>query len=204
MPADELRIELSGSFGPLSAVEHLDGECGRIRYAVAGRRARGVFVVEPYPDGLEPVPALIRIQYGDGPSYRDVERSDRPVVNGVDLVGATVLDPDAPDAITRWRLNLRRPTSRYTSEDVPEKTAQHATAVIKALVERWCTHPDRDRLVLCAARRTASRRLKQLTDDTIKPLQATLAAHQAELRALEQAAERLRHLAVEHAALAMA
>ncbi|MBN1170690.1 MAG: hypothetical protein JXA67_00825 [Micromonosporaceae bacterium] len=165
-------VALPARYGSLTVVEDIDVATGLVRYAVSGRRISGVFVIEPETRRDEAVPTRICIRYGDGPQgyHRDEDRTDRPVLNGtVDLVGATVIDPDSDEPLTRWRLNIRRPTGRYTSATVPDKTGDHAAAVINALVQRWRTHPARQELMLAAARRTAERRIAEIRRWDLQP-----------------------------------
>jgi hypothetical protein len=184
--AESLRIVLPHPYPVLTVVEHIDHGRGSVRYLVSGRRVAGVFVVEPSDEPEKAVPTRVCVRYGDGPAHhhRDYDRTDQPVVNGIDLVGGTILDPhDAP--FTRSRLHIRRPTSISTSTSVPDKTGDYVAAIITALLQRWRALPERRDLMLAAARRTAQSRLHDIQHWRLPPLYQRRDQLAAEIRDVE-------------------
>jgi hypothetical protein len=185
----------------LTVVEQIDHTTGRVRYLVSGRRVAGVFVVEPSNEPEKAVPTRICVRYGDGPAchHRDYDRTNRPVVNGIDLVGGTILDPEGAWPLTRSRLHIRRPTSISTSTSVPDKTGDYVAVIVTALLERWRGLPERRDLMLAAARRTAQSRLHDLQHWRLPPLYQRRDQLTAEIRDVEYLVADLTDLAETYA-----
>ena len=123
MPRADIRICRDSRGYPLQPRVLLSAPAG---HAAARQRLRTRTwrrAIDPQPSNDEPIPTRIMVRLGDGWTCHGIDHTDRPVINGVDLVGATDVAPDDPTPITRWRLSLHRPTGRYSSTPVPDRTA---------------------------------------------------------------------------------
>lgn len=195
-----LTLPMDDTSGVLTAIETIDYSTGNTRYDVTGPRISGTFVIRPPHYGDDPIPTDLGVWYGDGhPSLNYADRPGRPVINGVRLTGGTVFaDPAGYARITRWRVNAQVATSRYTSRPAPEKTAERAAAVIRALLGRYWNHPDRRAIIRAAARYDAASRLAG-ERRTVARLRSQSAEIAAELAEHTRRAALLSRLAAEHA-----
>lgn len=111
------------------------------------------------------IPTSVGVWYGRGDAdTRDVDRTDRPLVNGVRLSGGTHWDNPQ-----KWRsfkpqlsVNTRVATNRFTSTSAPERTAERAAVIVLALLGHYMQHPRRPALQRRAGEFAAARRLREL------------------------------------------
>lgn len=192
-------IQLPPPAPAINIAETVEQATGAVRYRIRGRRATGTIIISPELRGAdEPIPASVYVQFGEH-ALREHERADRPVVNGVPLVGGVILTPADYLAQQHHSLWLHRSTGPYTSVRVPEATARYGSAIVRALVAAWYARPDRDALIHAAAGRAAAGRLAELHQSRIRPIEAEIERLQHELAGHHRLAGELRRLANEHA-----
>ncbi|MBN1174886.1 MAG: hypothetical protein JXA67_22195 [Micromonosporaceae bacterium] len=193
------RLRLPDPHPPVNVAADTDHDRGDVRYRVRGPRATGTVIISPEIRGIDqPLPTQIHIQFGDH-AHRDHERADRLTINGVTLVGGVILTPD--DYLTRDHvtLGLRRSTGPYTSTSAPTATNRYGSAIVRALVQTWYAHPDRDQLTRAAAGRTAAARLAELHRSRIQPTQERIEQLTRDLADHFRLADQLHHLARDYA-----
>lgn len=191
-----------------------DYATGATVYRVTAPRVAGSFTVladqRSYESTMDVDTPLVRVVYGRGALdyvYGD-RHEDRPVVNGVRLVGGTVVDTTklrAHLADGAWapgrRLDGRdvaafRSTGLYTSRPAPPATERRTAVIIEALLCHWLTRPDNLALRLAAAHHRAQRATRELCR-AIEKRREDIAAAQADIAAArDQAAELSALLAV--------
>ncbi|MEV6350990.1 hypothetical protein [Actinoplanes sp. NPDC051851] len=194
------RVQLPAPYPPVNIAETANPATGEIRYRFKGPRAAGTILINPELRGAEPIPTAVHLTFGEY-ATRDHERPHRPVINGVTLVGGVILDPAEYLASANHTLWLHRATGPYTSIRVPDATNRYGSAVIHALVRLWHTRPDRDELILTAARRTARHRLHELHRSAIAPIKTRIEELEHELLDHLRHATALYELARQHDAL---
>jgi len=176
MSSTKVRINIPG-FGTLSGSYRHDWETGVTTYTVTGPRVRGTFQLEHDPRRQvdDPGPGVrgrdvtafteldvdnprIRVQYGAGDAWREEDREDRPVVNGVHMLGATVVNVDTmrQRRLNRWDVVARRSLGHGACR-APEATAERVAVVVYALAVHWLGRPENYALRLAAVRRAAER-----------------------------------------------
>lgn len=171
--------------GMLAGTYAHDWETGATAYDVTAVRVRGVFTVHLNPIAykavgdpgygthyLDPDRPSFMVLYGRSvPGQRPdwgapYQRKDRPIVNGVQLVGATGVNPDRlrfpkdPQSpyLGRWYINCRRSADDWGGDtEAPEATAERTALVIDALVRHWMTRPENYALRLATCRFHAAR-----------------------------------------------
>lgn len=176
-----------------------DWTTGATTYSVTAPRVSGTFVISAEQitgQPLDPDTPYVRIELGrsEHAYTQRNDRTDRPRINGVRLVGDMVVNTDKMRAgrLTRWDISARRPIDRYADRSAPEATASRAAAVVESLLTHWLTRPDNLVLRLAATRHHAA------TAST------TLAEKVAQQRAaIEDARRELQRLQDEAAAAAI-
>ncbi|MGW1976640.1 hypothetical protein [Streptomyces sp. NPDC001889] len=156
-PTASAVVPLPG-FGTL-AVRTSVTEHGRARYDVRGPHVRGVLVVIPVVTADGPVvPDRVRVQFGDGTSDgRYTARPAEPVARGARIHGATA--PISPRTVsTGGHFLCEAVVLRECGETrrIPDGARDLITAAIVAVVRHWNRRPDRDTLLLAAARHRAA------------------------------------------------
>ncbi|MEV6925507.1 hypothetical protein AB0M46_13555 [Dactylosporangium sp. NPDC051485] len=179
--------------GPVDYQLSHDFTTGTSRYQLAGYRFRGVLIVTPW-FGLHPyawnASSPLRLDtdhlaviLGDGPAERPNlpvasevyrHRPDRPVLNGVQLTGATIVSiNDAMSCGTGpvprhlLKLELGREREPHGIHRVPRATADRMAAIIAATARSWRNlHVDvGDRLRAAAARHLTAQWLELVSDE---------------------------------------
>ncbi|MFE6273939.1 hypothetical protein ACFVQ9_34700 [Streptomyces goshikiensis] len=133
---------------------------GRVRYTVRGPHVRGVLVVVPeLRHGGPVVPKTVYVQFGDdtesGGWYSP--RPEEPKVRNARIHGLT--DSIDPRTVTRRSHFLASHAvvlrDDGTTHRIPDGARALTAAVIVTIVKDWNTRPDRNELLLAAARHKA-------------------------------------------------
>lgn len=146
-----------------------DLDAGTTTYTITAPRVSGAAVVSAnhlYTDCVDVDTPYVCVEYGHRLAgrtgrtfgYDDHRRADRLQVNGIRLVGATVINTDTMrrQRLTRWNVSAQRPTGPRTSMSVPDATAERTAAVLHAVVAHWLTRgPITLALRITAARHAA-------------------------------------------------
>ncbi|NUR03769.1 MAG: hypothetical protein HOY79_46845 [Streptomyces sp.] len=153
-------------YGKLVVREQFDLHRGEAHFKIVkGARASGTFTISAYRWGLVAIPTSVGVWYGRGDAAASpLDRTDRPVVNGVELAGGTHwTDPE------RWHtfdpvdnVRVHTPTSRISSVPAPERTQHRAGTIVLALLGQYVQHPLRPVLQRVAAEYAAAQRLRDL------------------------------------------
>jgi hypothetical protein len=178
-----------------------DWETGFTTYTVAATRVSGTFTLAPNllrsgVDGIDADTQSVYIGYGHGHPWmrsQDDLREDRPIVNGIKLVGGAVanLDTMRTRRLTHWDISARRSLGPYQSCSVPQATNQRTATVVHALVAHWATRPENYALRLTAARWRAGsawadfRRTAEQLNERLADLQREIAANAANIAKAE-------------------
>lgn len=191
-----IHLMLGAPYGRLTVVQRLNFVTGAARFDIRGKRAAGAFVFKPHTDTDHAVPVDLYIQYGDGDRWSRQGRFDHPEFNGVPLDGGTLLRPEHQTVQgLQYRLNLRRPdTTWYHHTRYPDRAAEHATAVVAALLTHWLAMPQRPDLLRSAAMHDAQERIRRITHRTITPGWEQIAQTTAEIDRAFHVVEQLREL----------
>ena len=202
---ETLRLPLSDNYGT-ARVQRWNAGHGRVCYEVTAPRVQGVFTLIPEFEPTEPHalrPSRLEVRYGApdpaDPHSRGHVRSlpHSPVVNGVELTGGIITDA-ASILSGRAKPMPNRRTGPMTQEPAPTATQRRTAAVVRALVEHWDHHADKDALIDDAARAAASQRAADTEsrvrhlDERMRELAAERAEHATfldELAALQQPAD---------------
>lgn len=188
-----LTLTLEPCYGGILAEEDTDLDTGTVRYRVKATRAAGTFLIYPKRYGQAAIPTDIQVQFGDGNHYNDRDHTDRPVINGIRILGGAVFDPADIDEFDARSMYVGRPNQWHGTDRVPDATGAYTLAIVRALVWHWRARPDVDQLRLASARRTAAGRLPDL-ERTITKLRADAQALLDSLMEKEQARDDLRAL----------
>ncbi|MFD7555822.1 hypothetical protein ACFV9E_14965 [Streptomyces sp. NPDC059835] len=158
LPEDCSQLPLRG-FGTLT-VHTTVLEHGRVRYSVRGPHVHGAFVVVPeILHGGPVIPKTVYVQFGDdtdgGGWYSP--RPEEPKVRNARIHGFT--DSIDPRTVTRRSHFLASLAvvlrDNGTTYRIPDGARALTEAVIVAIVKDWKQRPDRDDLLLAAARHKA-------------------------------------------------
>lgn len=176
---------------------------GTTTYTITAPRVSGTVVVSAnhrYIDHVDVDTPYVCAEYGHRLpgrphrtfGYHDHRRADRLSVNGIRLVGATVINTDTMrhQRLTRWNVNAQRPSGPHTSTSVPDATADRTAAVLHAVVAHWLTRgPITLALRIVAARQAARHAIADVIRDgqRIRGEIADARARLADLGAYEQA-----------------
>lgn len=182
------RLSLGEDYGTATATVRTDWTTGRVFYTLRAPRVTGTWTVSIQDPADTDHVARFDVTHGEDDGHTwyagyGEDRPDRPVINGVDLIGATSVAVDDLDALTGWRINCRRPTGRYTSVDAPDRTKQRTAAVLRAILQHLTSRPDLPELHRVAARVAAEARTREETkqaqrlDEQIQELTAQRDAH---------------------------
>ncbi|WP_067721657.1 ArdC-like ssDNA-binding domain-containing protein [Nocardia yamanashiensis] len=192
-PADPSRILLElGKYADAHATIRTDYTTGRTFYTVTGPRASGTFtIVSQNPTESDTVQRF-SVEYGEGNrphSFDRYHRRDRPVINGIDLVGGSAgFTVDRIDDIDGTRLHCRRSLGPTHDEDAPPRTKERAAAIVRAILRHYMTRDDLHALHRAAAaveapyRRAEQNRAAANLADRIAQLEAEHAEHTAKAR----------------------
>lgn len=197
-----LTLPLTAPFPTISAVETLDFDTGMVRYQMTGPRLTGSITIAADPAPTLTTPAeLIRVELGFEPTP-NAFRTDRPLVNGIEVSGTGNITPQLIPDMTYGNLGLRRTTRRRWDDAVPDHSAKYLTEAVRALLHRWTTLPQLHDLMHAHARHLAPTRLAHLRTYTIDRLRQRevdlhhkLADLHRELTAAEELAAELHTLA---------
>lgn len=182
-----VRLDL-GEYGPAHASVRVDWSTGRAYYTVTGSRISGTWTVWVGNAADTDRPTSLNVDYGedDGESYvhRPENRPNRPVINGIRVVGGTHgHDPARVMTLDRRRVVCRRPTGWGGCTPVPDRTNDRMAAVVRAILSDCIASPDLARLHRVAAKTAAPRlrdeqaRQAQRLADRIAELEAERASH---------------------------
>jgi len=183
-----LTVVLPEPYGRLSVREEFGEDTGDAFFTVVkGGRCTGTFTIGTYTWGLVAVPTGVGVWYGrGGADTHNLDRTDRPTVNGVRLSGGTHWsNPEQWRSFNpRVAVNTRVATSRYTSASAPDLTAERAGVIVLALLGYYMEHPRRAALQQAAAEYAAARRLRELGSESTR-LRQQIAEKQARTAELE-------------------
>lgn len=181
-------LALPDPYGKLLVRQQFDLHRGQAYFTVEkGARASGTFTVGPYQWGQAAIPASVGGWYGRGDGSADkLARTDRPWVNGIELVGGTHWDNPQDWATLDPVMNVhaRTPTTGESSVHVPDRTQLRAGTIVLALLGYYMTHPLRPVLQLAFAEYIAGRRLNGL-DSSTNHVRSKIAAKREAIRGLE-------------------
>lgn len=180
-------LDLS-DYGKLVMREEFDLHRGEAYFTIVkGARACGTFTISAYRWGPVGIPTSVGVWYGRGDAdANQLDRTDRPVVNGVELAGGTHwTDPE------RWRhfhpvgnVRAHTPTSRISCVPAPKRTQHRAGTIVLALLGHYVQHPLRPALQRAADEYAAARRLRDL-ESSVSHLHTEIAEKQEAIRSLE-------------------
>lgn len=183
-----LTVVLPDTYGRLSVREEFDEDTGDAYFTVVkGGRCTGTFTIGTYTWGLVAIPTGVGVWYGrGGADTHNLDRTDRPTVNGVRLSGGTHWsNPEQWRSFNpRLAVNTGVATSRYTSASAPDLTAERAGVIVLALLGYYMEHPRRAALRQAAAEYAAARRLRELSGEYTR-LRQQIAEKQAQAAKLE-------------------
>lgn len=164
-----------------------------------GGRTSGTFTVSPYQWGQSPIPTSVGVWYGRGNSDADkLARTDRPWVNGIELVGGTHW-PNPEDWATFRpveNVHARTASGRESSVHVPDRTQHRTGTIVLALLGHYMTHPLRPVLQRAFAEYIAGRRLNDLASSE-RHVRSKISAKLEAIRLLEEELDRYTQLKVE-------
>lgn len=170
-PSPPATLNLPG-YGKLIVREEFDLHRGEAYFTIVkGARASGTFTISAYRWGLVAIPTSVGVWYGRGDAAANqLDRTDRPVVNGVELAGGTHwTDPE------RWRsfdpvgnVHTHTPTSRISSVPAPERTQHRAGTIVLVLLGHYVQHPLRPALQRAAGEYAAAGRLRDLASSVAR------------------------------------
>jgi hypothetical protein len=195
-----LSLTLPDPYGKLLVRQQFDLHRGRAYFTIEkGARTSGTFTVSPYQWGQPPIPASVGVWYGRGDGSADkLSRTDRPWVNGIELIGGTHWDN--PQDYSRFdpvkNVHARTPTTGESSVHVPERTQHRAGTIVLALLGYYMTHPLRPALQRAFAEAIAGRRLIDLASSA-NHVRSKIAAKQEAIRGLEAELDQYARLEVE-------
>ncbi|GAB2454135.1 ArdC-like ssDNA-binding domain-containing protein [Nocardia tengchongensis] len=167
-PADPSRIPLElGKYADGSATIRTDTATGLTYYTVTGPRIAGTFTIAPQSALDSDRVHMVTIHYGEYDTRHHFDRyhrKDRPIVNGLDLIGGTGgLAIDQLDRIDGRRVHCRRPTDPQHDTDVPPRTKERTAAVMRAILAHYVTRDDLPALHRAAAAIEAADRQRDQT-----------------------------------------
>lgn len=193
-------LALPDPYGKLLARQQFDLHRGQAYFTVEkGARTSGTFTVSPYQWGQAAVPTSVGVWYGRGDGTADkLARTDRPWVNGIELIGGTHWDnpQDWPTLDPVKNVHARTPTNRDCTVHVPDRTQHRAGTIVLALLSHYMTHPLRLALQRAFAEYIAGRRLNDLASSA-SHVRSTIAAKQEAIQGLEDELDRYARLEVE-------
>jgi hypothetical protein len=175
---------IAAGYGAITIDYEHDFTTGATRYRVDGARLRGVVIVTPRigrprywhdpPIGLQVDTHHLDMVFGDGPpaiatlplaSDYFLNRDDRPIVNGLRLLGALAVNlarvraagTTEPVRCADLDARLFRETGGPGVAPVPSTTADRVAAVLAAMARHWSTRTEVDlgRLRTAAAAQVA-------------------------------------------------
>lgn len=167
MPKLKITVpDVDGGALAIAATYSHNWEMGFTTYTVSATRVSGTFTLAPNlircgEDGIDVDTQSVYIGYGHGHPWmrsQDDLREDRPVVNGIRLVGGAVanLDTMRTRRLSHYDITARRSVGPYQSCSTPVATNQRTATVVHALVAHWATRPENYALRLTAAHWRAS------------------------------------------------
>ena len=193
-------LALPDPYGTLLVRQQFDLQRGQAYFTVEkGARTSGTFTVSPYQWGQSPIPTSVGVWYGRGNSDTDkLARTDRPWVNGIELVGGTHW-PNPEDWATFRpveNVHARTPSGRESSVHVPDRTQHRTGTIVLALLGHYMTHPLRPVLQRAFAEYIAGRRLNDLASSE-RHVRSKITAKLEAIRLLEEELDRYAQLKVE-------
>jgi hypothetical protein len=192
-------LALPDPYGKLFVRRQFDLHRGQAYFTIEkGARASGTFTVSPYQSGPEPVPTSVGVWYGRGDgSTGKLVRTDRPWVNGIEVVGGThwnnPQDWHTFDPVKN--VHARTPAQGESTAHVPDRTQHRAGTIVLALLGHYMTHPLRPVLHRAFAEYIAGRRLEGLAFSA-SHVRSQIAAKQEAIRGLEVELDRYARLEV--------
>ncbi|GAB4590295.1 hypothetical protein [Nocardia sp. IFM 10818] len=190
-PADPSRIRLGlGKYADAHATIRTDYTTGRTFYTVTGPRVSGTFTIVSQNPTENDTVQRFSVEYGEENrphSFGGYHRQDRPVINGIDLVGGSSgFTVDRIDDIDGTRLHCRRALGPSRDEDAPPRTKERAAAIVRAILRHYMTRDDLHALHRAAAAveapylRAEQNRAAANLADRIARLEAEHAEHTAQ------------------------
>ena len=195
-PLDRVHVAVSG-LGTVRLDWTTDYATGVTVYRASAPRVAGSFTVvtehSPYESTVDVDTPRVRVVYGRGDLhavYGD-RHADRPVINSVQLTGASVVDTTTLRAhrvdgawtpgrrLSDRDVHASRSTGPYTSQSAPQATQRRTAAIIEALLSHWLTRPDNLALRVACARRRAQELARDLHRTISQQRDAIAAAHAA-------------------------
>ena len=193
-------LALPDPYGKLLVRQQFDLDRGQAYFTVEkGARTSGTFTVCPYQWGQAPIPTSVGVWYGRGDGAADkLTRTDRPWINGIELIGGTHWDnPQEWSTLDPVKnVHARTPTNSYSTVHVPDRTQHRAGTIVLALLGHYMTHPLRLAMHRAFAEYIAGRRLNDLASSA-KSVRSKIAAKQDAIRSLEDELDRYARLEVE-------
>jgi len=195
-----ISITLPDQYGTLLVRHQFDLHRGQAYFTVEkGARSNGTFTVSPYQWGQAAIPTGVGVWYGRGDGSADkLARTNRPFVNGIELVGGTHWDnPQDWSTLDPVKdVHARTPANSYSTVHVPDRTQHRAGTIVLALLGHYMTHPLRPVLQRAYAEHVAGRRLNDLAS-SVNSVHAKIEAKQEAIRGLEDQLDRYAQLEVE-------
>ncbi|MBE1580512.1 ArdC family protein [Amycolatopsis roodepoortensis] len=156
IPKTKVRLDLGEDYGTATAWVHDQWETGTTVYDVKASRVSGMITVTSSDATQTDLFAAAMVAFGDWSKedhYRIEDAPGAPVINGVDVVGRTRgITRDRAQVITRRTMNIRKPDKWRSTEEAPQKTADRAAAVVRAILRHWLLREDLDTLHAARAR----------------------------------------------------
>ncbi|GAB7048391.1 hypothetical protein [Catenuloplanes indicus] len=163
---------------------------GEVAFQIASARMAGTVVFRPCPLPGQAVPDAVVVRFGDGDSVLADQLTDRPVLDGLRLLGGGVTMLERMD----WLATIdpvHRHGGRLTA--IPRRSARYLDAVLSVLADQYrAMNPHQ--LALAAARATANDRLGTLVHTQLLPTARLAATARGELTELHNLAGRLQQL----------
>jgi hypothetical protein len=195
-----ISLTLPDPYGTLLVSEQFDLHRGQAHFTVEkGARVSGTFTVSPNQWGQAAIPTSVGVWYGRGDGSADkLARTDRPLVNGIELVGGTHWDnpQDWSTFDPVKNVHARTQTNGHSTVHVPDRTQHRAGTIVLALLGHYMTHPLRPALQRAHAEHIAARRLNDLASSA-NSVRSKIAAKQEAIRGLQDELDRYARLEVE-------
>ncbi|MFK0250179.1 ArdC-like ssDNA-binding domain-containing protein [Amycolatopsis azurea] len=152
----KVRLELGETYGTATAWIHDEWNSGTTVYDVKASRVSGMITVTSSDATQTDLFHAAKVAFGDWSKedhYRITDAPGAPVINGVDVVGRTSgITRDRAQVITWRTMNIRKPDKWGSTEEAPQKTADRAAAVVRAILRHWLLREDLDTLHVARAR----------------------------------------------------
>ncbi|WP_280454815.1 hypothetical protein [Nocardia brasiliensis] len=160
VPAEPTPIELDlgSGYGLARGSLRTDWETGESYYSLTGTRLSGTWTVSIAAAADVSSITTVTVCHGEDHEHTrsDYHRANKPVVNGIEIVGATTgLDITAIASIGPYRITCLRADGSH--EDAPDKTRRYTAAVVRGLLTHFTARTDLATLHRVTAVRHAQR-----------------------------------------------